>query len=534
MWLLLLGVLASGHASNFSPDGEQQQRRLTETCTWTSWHTFGSAAGSDGINSGTALDNNGWTRTNADRINFRGAHSNFPTSPDWMTFFSRSSDAASIEKPLPGSGFVRVRYGNVYSGTTNVEVGGVNVGAAVNNGDVTTEVGYTNGDTIKIIEEPNSVANVYSVANVWSIDVYICDTPPPTPTTCTRWHTFGSAAGSDGINSGTALDNNGWTRTNADRINFRGAHSNFPTSPDWMTFFSGSSDAASIEKPLPGSGFVRVRYGNVYSGTTNVEVGGVNVGSVVSNGDVTTVADFTIGDTIKIIEELNSVANMWSIDICTPVAQPTNHPVPSPTKAPVPSPTQMPAAGPDGACFHGNGSVLLESGASKPFSELSLGDVIKTSDGEGQFSFNPVLTLPHANNTEPAAFLTLTTETGKKVDMTSDHLIPKCDLEEVTAGELVVGDCLFTVDGKETLIEISSTAKNGVFTAITQDKFIVVDGIVASPFSMNSDPSKPELDYEKYRLELELSRSRKLARMKKHNKRLRGLENSNSYYHKPM
>jgi hypothetical protein len=171
---------------------------------------------------------------------------------------------------------------------------------------------------------------------------------------------------------------------------------------------------------------------------------------------------------------------------------------------------------PVGTCFHGDGTVLLESGSSKRLSELSLGERIQTSDGQGSFSFNPVLTLPHANNTERAAFLTLTTETGKKVDMTSDHFIPKCDLEEVTASTLVVGDCVLTVDGKESLTEISSAAKNGVYTAITQDKYIVVDGVVASPFSKDSDPAKPELDYEKYRVELGRKRERKL------NKRLRG------------
>jgi hypothetical protein len=153
--------------------------------------------------------------------------------------------------------------------------------------------------------------------------------------------------------------------------------------------------------------------------------------------------------------------------------------------------------------------VLLESGTSKPFSELSLGDVIKTSDGEGKFSFSPVLTLPHAKNTEPAAFLTLITETGKAVDMTSDHFIPKCDTTLVTAGALVVGDCLFTVDGKETLMDISSTMKSGVYTAITKDEFIVVDGIVASPFSKNTDPD-PKQNYDKYLKELEKGRQRKL------------------------
>jgi len=191
-----------------------------------------------------------------------------------------------------------------------------------------------------------------------------------------------------------------------------------------------------------------------------------------------------------------------------PIIAPTKQPVHAPTKQPVFEPTRPPT--PNGACFHGDGTVLLESGSSKRFSELSIGDVIATSDGQGGFSFSPILKLPHKNNNEPAAFLTLTTETDKKVEMTTDHYIPKCDRVVVTAGELVVGDCLLTTDGKETLMDISSIEKSGVYTAITKDKFIVVNGVIASPYSKNSDPDDPEFDYEKYRLELELSRPRKL------------------------
>jgi hypothetical protein len=175
---------------------------------------------------------------------------------------------------------------------------------------------------------------------------------------------------------------------------------------------------------------------------------------------------------------------------------------------------------PNGACFHGSGAVLLESGESKTLAELSLGDVIKTSDGVGNFFFSPVLTLPHAKNDELAAFLTLTTETGKKVDMTSDHFIPKCDTTLVTAGALVVGDCLLTVDGKETLVDVSQSVKAGVYTATTDDKYIVVSGFVASPFSNDSGPSTSESDYKKYRTELERERLRKLAYFKRKAKKI--------------
>jgi len=306
--------------------------------------------------------------------------------------------------------------------------------------------------------------------------------------TCYRWKTFGSA----GINTPADLDSDGWTYT-ANRFNNNG----FERSDDWLQFFRSGSRKGYIEKELPeGGDFVRVRYGNVLGGrSTQLQVGGSLVGTATDDADVTTDADYMTNDYVK-VTEMSGVANIWSIDICN--------------------------YSPPGSCFHGDGTVLLESGTSKRLSELSLGERIKTNDGRGGFSFNPVLTLPHANNTEPAAFITLTTETGKKVDMTSDHFIPKCNQEQVTVGALVVGDCLLTVDGKETLIEISSTAKYGVFTAITQDKFIVVDGIVASPFSKDSDPAKPELDYEKYRVELKQMSDRRLALSKsKLNKRLR-------------
>mmetsp|Transcript_79892 Transcript_79892/g.159514 ORF Transcript_79892/g.159514 Transcript_79892/m.159514 type:complete len:329 (+) Transcript_79892:34-1020(+) len=145
-----------------------------------------------------------------------------------------------------------------------------------------------------------------------------------------------------------------------------------------------------------------------------------------------------------------------------------------------------------GACFHGNGTVLLESGASKRLSEVNIGDRIKTSDDKGVYSFSPVVTLPHKKNTEPALFLTLTTETKKAVDMTSDHFIPTCDYEVLTAGELVVGDCVLTMDGKETLIGITMTEKSGVYTAVTENKFIVVDRIVASPYSSSRSSSSKD------------------------------------------
>mmetsp|Transcript_28443 Transcript_28443/g.58170 ORF Transcript_28443/g.58170 Transcript_28443/m.58170 type:complete len:353 (-) Transcript_28443:172-1230(-) len=311
--------------------------------------------------------------------------------------------------------------------------------------------------------------------------------------TCTRWQTFGELGG---INSLADLENNGWTTT-FDWFN----DPQYQTSPDWLQAFRGGRGNGYAEQVIPtGGDFVRVRWGCVPTGAHDsgeLKVGGVTVGTASANIDVTTDAAYIKDDTMKLIENGISTVNIWSVDTCTYQV------------------AAQDAAG-SGSCFHADGTLMLEAGSSKRFSELNLGDRIYTSDGQGGFSFNPVLTLPHANNADPAMFLTLTTETGKKVALTSDHFIPKCNLNEVTASKLVVGDCLLSVDGNETLTEISSAVKYGVFTATTQDKFIVVDGVVASHFSKNSDPAKPELDYEKYRLELEQKRHHRLL------KRLRG------------
>ena len=93
-------------------------------------------------------------------------------------------------------------------------------------------------------------------------------------------------------------------------------------------------------------------------------------------------------------------------------------------------------------------------------------------------------------NNEMSEFLKITTETGKTLFLTPGHLLPRCDGKPVTASKLVVGDCLLTVDGKETLLEITSSTEFGAYTAITKDKFIVVDGIITRPYAVESNPDR--------------------------------------------
>jgi len=159
------------------------------------------------------------------------------------------------------------------------------------------------------------------------------------------------------------------------------------------------------------------------------------------------------------------------------------------------------SGGPQGTCFHGDTLLTLEDNTVKAMSELHVGDTIQTADINGNLDFAPIISLPHApKNNETANFLTLLTDSGKTLRLTPGHLIPTCAAGmELPASELLIGDCLMTVDGKETLVEITSPAKDyGIYTAITHDMFIVVNGIVASSFSIENVKEHPEHKREFY------------------------------------
>ena len=97
----------------------------------------------------------------------------------------------------------------------------------------------------------------------------------------------------------------------------------------------------------------------------------------------------------------------------------------------------------------------------------------------------------------------------QSVHMTPDHLIPKCGGDIIVARSLVVDDCIFTVDGREAIKSITSSQMNGIYTAVTENKFLVVNGIVASPFSQDRKIERQHQTRERQRL---LQSERKLLR----------------------
>ena len=73
--------------------------------------------------------------------------------------------------------------------------------------------------------------------------------------------------------------------------------------------------------------------------------------------------------------------------------------------------------------------------------------------------------------------------------VTTEHLLfsGKCNSELVLmeAKKVNIGDCLKTVDGLEVVVSTTKNTLVGVYSVVTTEEYIVVNGIVASPFEFN-------------------------------------------------
>ena len=92
---------------------------------------------------------------------------------------------------------------------------------------------------------------------------------------------------------------------------------------------------------------------------------------------------------------------------------------------------------------------------------------------------------PHPFNNGKHFFVEVVTVTGKAVRMTPNHLLPLCNGGLVTARSLEEGDCVMTADGEEKVAKTTQNVEaSGIYTAVTKNEFLVVDGVVASPFAL--------------------------------------------------
>ena len=113
------------------------------------------------------------------------------------------------------------------------------------------------------------------------------------------------------------------------------------------------------------------------------------------------------------------------------------------------------------------------------------------ADSNRRFLFSEVVFIPHGANEESALFTHITTTEGKDLKVTRGHILPagRCDspalLQHVSASMVMAGDCIMTVSGMERVSAVETVQGQGLYTIVTKDEYVVVNGIIASPFAFN-------------------------------------------------
>jgi len=145
-------------------------------------------------------------------------------------------------------------------------------------------------------------------------------------------------------------------------------------------------------------------------------------------------------------------------------------------------------------CFHGDDVVQTKEYGTISMSQLAekRDAHVLTRNGDGQLEFSSVRYWLHARPSLSMKFLTLSTESGHKLAITSEHLIYETDCQgnggnAIFAKNVQVGRCLYVNDNgdlKESrIVEKGQEKMNGIYAPITTSGSIVVNDVLASCYS---------------------------------------------------
>jgi Hint module len=124
-------------------------------------------------------------------------------------------------------------------------------------------------------------------------------------------------------------------------------------------------------------------------------------------------------------------------------------------------------------------------------SDVKVGDRVLAADAAGRTFYSDVVFLPHGTNTRRSHFTHISTLAGSSIKMTPSHIIPagscgsSVSLPLVYASNVRVGDCIMTVSGEDTVSAVEAVQGEGLYTIITTAEYLVVNGIIVSPFGTN-------------------------------------------------
>ena len=143
-------------------------------------------------------------------------------------------------------------------------------------------------------------------------------------------------------------------------------------------------------------------------------------------------------------------------------------------------------------CFAGSETVTLESGVSKLIADVVVGDRVLASTAQGAFVYSDVIAVPHAKNNDRVIFNEISLVNGADIRMTGEHLLPvaaSCGADAVftitAAKDVAVNSCVMTVIGHSAVVSNNKVAGTGIYTIVTNEEYVVVNGVVASPFAVS-------------------------------------------------
>ena len=151
----------------------------------------------------------------------------------------------------------------------------------------------------------------------------------------------------------------------------------------------------------------------------------------------------------------------------------------------------------NGGCFASSGRVLLEGGSSLPMSDLAVGDRVMTMDSSGELVYDDVMMFLHKDEERETLFMSLETESGKRITLTPNHLIHTGDsgdndvrdISPTYARNVQVGQYLYTTGRDyslrtERIIDVTSKLSRGVVAPLTTRGTIVVDDVIVSCYAV--------------------------------------------------
>lgn len=142
----------------------------------------------------------------------------------------------------------------------------------------------------------------------------------------------------------------------------------------------------------------------------------------------------------------------------------------------------------DKGCFSNDSIIYLENGETKRIEDAEVGDKILSYSSTNEFVYSPIIAIPHPKNNILSEFIVLKTSNDKTIKATYQHLIPifkDGKIELVEANNIQINDLLVTTDGNETVVSKDTVEKEGIYTVVTLEDYIVVDNVVVSPYAIS-------------------------------------------------